>query len=242
MKMPTREKQDRTIKTKELLMSEKSEIESLLNDISDPDLSKYNKSSGLSDSIQDMKREKYTNFDDLKDKANTRAQEIIQTLIEYNINRKFRKDRLISMRIADDSFILSSIIFQIYCSELNLKKYYIQLDEGFPTSKDMEAVSKLQATKMDLLKNYIQVKTVLESQYKSMDLEYKERLRLQEEAKREVNPLIGIDIENARELKSYEEENDNEPEPTQTNNILTQKELLQNIRERQKLLEKSKGQ
>ena len=84
----------------------------------------------------------------------------------------------IKNKIAADIIVVSKIFFQLKVAENAVKKFMEKIDKGDFNGNDINGLSGLMRTQMEIAKHQIQINVVLENNYKHMEEENNEKQKL----------------------------------------------------------------
>lgn len=115
------------------------------------------------------------NYFALKEKCTNEAKELIDSMISFYLPSNMMEVSYIKSRIKDDILTISDLLFNMKTSEHAIMKLLETIDEGGNyNAKNFEQLSKLQTSKMEIVKHYEALKTILENNYKSLKRDYGE--------------------------------------------------------------------
>lgn len=124
----------------------------------------------------EMKRSTYMDFEKIKEEADQRAGEIVDSIIEFYLDARMYEGpeahRFLKNKMEMDKMTVSNLIFQMKTAEHAITKLLEEIDSGNMHPRQFEVLASLQKSKMDIVKHLSFVSIQLENNYKIIRQEY----------------------------------------------------------------------
>jgi hypothetical protein len=152
--------------------SEANDLQSLLSELSE-DLAVIG---AEANKIIPKKIKKALDYEAITKEVETESQEIVkQSILFFFEKHEIEAEPYIREKMKVDFITISNLMFQMKTSEHAIIRLLEQIDEGSSNIKQFEVLSKLQSSKMDIVKHLQTVMTVMETNYKNLRDYYKEK-------------------------------------------------------------------
>ena len=151
-------------------VSEASELQDLLSTMPED----LNLLTNDTNNIIPRKLKKSLDYEAITLEVETEAKEIVKHSILFFFEKhEIEAEPYIREKMKVDFITISNLLFQMKTSEHAIIRLLEQIDEGSSNIKQFEVLSKLQSSKMDIVKHLQAVMGVMESNYKGLREYYK---------------------------------------------------------------------
>jgi len=109
-----------------------------------------------------------------------KAERFVNSLVRFYLAENLLNDTYLRLKVRDDKNTLTDLLYNMKAADHSIAKLVEVIDEGGAiVPRNFEVLSRLQSTKMEIVKHYEAVKNIIENNYKSMRLDYEEKLLLE---------------------------------------------------------------
>ena len=120
----------------------------------------------------------FTDYTKIQEDCDYDSDQLVNSMAYYYLSPDFLENAYIKNKIAADIIVVSKIFFQLKVAENAVKKFMEKIDKGDFNGNDINGLSGLMRTQMEIAKHQIQINVVLENNYKHMEEENNEKQKL----------------------------------------------------------------
>ena len=107
-------------------------------------------------------------YDKIQEEYNKKAEEIVRSFVHYHIPTGMQHFDYINQKMGIDVITISNLLFQMITSDHAIKHMLREIDAGNYNPRMFEMLSKLQDSKMGIIKHLKQIEIVMENSYRGI--------------------------------------------------------------------------
>lgn len=121
-----------------------------------------------------MKSMNPLNYDKVKDDADSKAADIVESIILMYLPKELVKEQdYVFQKMEVDKLTVSNLLFQMKTAEHAIMKLLEEIDSGSPQPRHFEVLASLQKSKMEIIKHLATFMVTMENNYKNLSYDWK---------------------------------------------------------------------